>query len=151
MVASSIWVRIGRYNMPFANTQLAGLNLGIFDGCFTPFPTPFGPIPILIPYPNITMPMMSIPSQFKMFTLCMPNHNLMTIAPMSMGDNMGILLNPLSACVMGPTRHLIGSFKTLIGGLPATKFLSPTGQNGMSPGAFGMTLSPCQLKLCFWG
>jgi hypothetical protein len=133
--------------MPFANTQLGGLNLGLFDVCLTPIPTPVGPIPVPIPYPNITMPMMSIPSQLKMFTLCMPNHNLMTIAPMSMGDNAGIMLNPLSACVMGPTRHLLGSFKTLIGGLPATKMLGLTGHNGLSPGAFGMTLAPCQLKM----
>lgn len=130
----------------FANTQMGGLNFAFPDVCLTPIPTPVGPIPVPIPYPNISMPMMSIPSQFKMFTLCMPNHNLLTIAPMSMGDNAGLMMNPLSASVMGPTRHLLGSFKTMIGGLPATRMLSLSGQNGISPGSFGLSLAPCQVK-----
>jgi hypothetical protein len=135
----------------FANTQMFGLNFAFPNPCFTPIITPVGPIPVLIPYPNISMPTMCIPSQFKMFTLCMPNHNLLSIAPMSMGDNLGLLLNPLSASVMGPTRHLLGSFKTMIGGLPATRMLSLSGQNGISPGAFGLSLAPSQLKTLIFG
>lgn len=133
--------------MPFANTQLGGMNLAFPDVCLTPIPTPVGPVPIPIPYPNISMPMTAIPSQFKVFTLCMPNHNNMTIAPMSNGDNVGVNMNPLSGMVMGPTRHMIGSFKNMIGGLPATKMLDISGQNGMSPGAVGAELIPCQVKL----
>jgi len=132
--------------MPFANTQMGGMNMAFPDVCLTPIPTPVGPIPIPIPYPNISMPLASIPSQFKVFTLCMPNHNLMTIAPMSLGDIPGLMMNPLSGMVMGPSRHLLGSFKTLVGGLPATKMLAFCGQNGISPGAFGITLVPCQFK-----
>lgn len=133
--------------MPFANTQLGGMNFAFPDVCLTPIPTPVGPVPVPIPYPNISMPMTAIPSQFKVFTLAMPNHNLMTIAPMSMGDNAGLMMNPLSGLVMGPTRHLLGSFKTFFGGLPATRMLSLSGQNGVSPGAFGAELVPCQFKL----
>jgi hypothetical protein len=133
--------------MPFANTQMGGMNFAFPDVCLTPIPTPVGPVPVPIPYPNISMPLTAIPSQFKTFTLCMPNHNLMTMVPMSNGDNAGLMMNPLSGMVMGPSRHLIGSFKTLIGGLPTTKFLSPSGQNGILPGSFGMTLVPCQFKV----
>lgn len=133
----------------FVNAQgpIPALNLAFPDVCLTPIPTPVGPIPVPIPYPNISMAVMGIPSQVKVLTLAMPVHNLMTIVPMSNGDNTGLMMNPLSGMVMGPTRHLLGSFKTLIGGLPATKMLSLTGQNGMSPGAFGMTLSPSQVKV----
>jgi hypothetical protein len=53
----------------------------------------------------------------------------------------------MSGMVMGPTKHLMGSVKTMFGGLPVTKMLSPTGQNGMSPGAFGASLAPSQVKL----
>ncbi len=133
--------------MVFANTQMMGLNLAFPDICLTPIPTPVGPIPIPIPYPNISMPMTAIPSQFKVLTLCMPNHNLMTIAPMSLGDMTGLMMNPLSGMIMGPTRHLLGSFKTLIGGLPATKMLSLSGQNGIMPGSFGLALAPSQVKV----
>ena len=131
----------------FAKTQMGGLDFAMPDVCLTPIPSPVGPIPVPIPYPNISIPMMAIPTQFKVLTVCMPNHNLMTITPMSNGDNSGLMMNPLSAMVMGPSRNLIGSFKTFIGGMPATTMLKPTGQNGVSPGAFGMSLAPSQVKL----
>lgn len=127
--------------MPFANTQMMGLNMAFPDVCLTP------PFAVPVPYPNLTMPMMAIPSQFKTYTLAMPNHNLMTIIPLSMGDNTGVMLNPVSGMVMGPTRALLGSFKTLIGGAPASKMLGMTGQNGISPGSIGFTLVPSQTKL----
>jgi hypothetical protein len=129
--------------MVFANTQMGGLDFAFPDVCNTP--TPVGPIPI--PYPNLAMPLTAIPSQFKVLITCMPAHNLGTTVPMSNGDNPGVAVNPISGMVMGPTRHLMGSIKTMIGGMPATKMLSPTGQNGMSPGAFGMTLAPSQVKV----
>ncbi len=117
------------------------------DVCLTPIPSPAGPIPTPIPYPNIALPMMAIPSQFKVLILAMPAHNLMTITPMSNGDNGGVMMNPMSGMVMGPCKHLMGSMKVLYGGLPVTKMLNPTGQNGMSPGAFGASLAPSQIKV----
>jgi len=129
--------------MVFANTQMAGLNLAFPDVCLTP--TPVGPVPI--PYPNIALPMTAIPSVFNVLIMAMPAHNLMTTTPLSNGDNVGVSMNPISGMVMGPSRHLLGSFKTLVGGMPATKMLNPTGQNGMSPGAFGVSLAPSQVKV----
>lgn len=131
----------------FAKTQMAGLDFAMPDVCLTPIPSPAGPIPTPLPYPNMALPMTAIPSQFKVFTMAMPNHNLMTVTPMSNGDNVGVMMNPLSGMVMGPARNLLGSFKTMIGGLPATTMLKPAGQNGMSPGAFGVSLAPSQVKL----
>ncbi|HKM14850.1 MAG TPA: DUF4150 domain-containing protein [Marinospirillum sp.] len=129
--------------MVFATTQMGGLNLGFPDVCITPV----GPIPTPIPYPNIALPMTAIPSQFKVLTLAMPNHNMMTITPMSIGDNAGVLLNPASGMVMGSQRQLLGSFKTFIGGMPSNKMLGMSGQNGFTPGAPGVTLVPSQVKL----
>jgi hypothetical protein len=77
----------------------------------------------------------------------MPAHNIMTVTPMSNGDNGGLMMNPMSGMVMGPCKHLMGSMKVLYGGLPVTKMLNPTGQNGMSPGAFGASLAPSQIKV----
>lgn len=137
--------------MVFALTQMGGMNLAFPDVCLTPVPTPAGPVPTPIPYPNTSTGMTAIPSQFKVLTLAMPNHNLLTTTPMSMGDNAGIYMNPLSGMVMGPTRHLLGSFKTFFGGLPASRMLSPSGQNGVSPGAFGAALLPSQVKVMVLG
>jgi hypothetical protein len=131
----------------FVKTNMGGLDFAMPDICLTPIPSPVGPIPVPIPYPNMALPMTAIPSQFNVMTVCMPNHNLMTITPMSNGDNGGVMMNPMSAMVMGPSRNLIGSMTTLVGGLPATTMLKPTGQNGISPGAFGMTLAPSQLTV----
>jgi hypothetical protein len=122
---------------------MAGFDFAMPDVCLTP--TPAGPIPI--PYPNIALPNTAIPSQFKVLILAMPAHNLMTVVPMSNGDNGGVNMNPMSGMVMGPRKHLMGSVKTLMGGMPVTKMLSPTGQNGLSPGAFGASLAPSQVKV----
>lgn len=131
----------------FVNTQMGGMHFAMPDVCLTPIPSPAGPIPTPIPYPNIAVPMTAIPSQIKVLILAMPAHNLMTITPMSNGDNAGVNMNPMSGMVMGPTKHLMGSIKVLYGGMPVTKMLSPTGQNGMSPGAFGASLVPSQIKV----
>lgn len=133
--------------MVFATTQMGGLNMAVPDVCLTPIPTPAGPVPVPIPYPNISIPMTAIPSQFKVLTMAMPNHNMMTITPMSNGDNAGLMMNPMSGMVMGPQRQLLGSIKTLIGGMPANKMLGLSGQNGLMPGAYGATLAPSQVKL----
>jgi hypothetical protein len=127
----------------FAKTQMGGLDFAMPDVCLTPVP----PVVVPIPYPNISVPTTAIPSQVKVLTLAMPNHNLMTITPMTNGDNGGVNMNPMSGMVMGPSKQLMGSVKTFIGGMPATMMLRPTGQNGMSPGAFGASLVPSQVKL----
>lgn len=133
--------------MPFATTQMGGIHFAMPDVCLTPIPSPAGPIPTPIPYPNTAMPNMAIPSQVKVFTVAMPNHNLGTVIPISNGDQAGTMMNPVSGMIMGPSRHLMGSVKTLIGGMPAVKMLMPTGQNGVIPGAMGSSLAPSQTKM----
>jgi hypothetical protein len=129
----------------FANCSLGGMDFGFPDVCLTP--TPVGPIPI--PYPNMAMLPTALPptASLKHLISAMPAHNLMTTIPMSMGDNAGVNLGVASGMVMGPCRNLMGSTKVLIGGMPATKMTSMTGQNGMSMNAPGMTLVPAQFKV----
>lgn len=137
----------------FATAQgpIPAINLAFPDVCLTPIPTPVGPIPVPLPYPNISMAVTAIPSQFRVLITGMPAHNLMTITPFSNGDNVGVMMNPLSGMVMGPSRSLMGSFKTIFSCFPVTKMLMPAGQNGISPGAFGLTLSPSQVRLMVLG
>jgi len=77
----------------------------------------------------------------------MPAHNLRTQVPISQGDNAGVAGGIASGMVMGPSKHLMGSFGVIYEGFPATKMTSLTGQNGMSLNAPGMTLVPAQFKV----
>jgi hypothetical protein len=132
----------------FANCQMGGMNMGMPDVCLTPIPSPAGPIPTPIPYPNISLGPTAIPPTacLKVLLMAGPAHNLMTTVPMSMGDNAGLMMGVMSGMVMGPTRHMLGSFGVLYGGMPATKMTSMTGQNGMSLNIPGVTLVPAQFK-----
>ncbi|SFC18941.1 protein of unknown function [Marinospirillum celere] len=137
--------------MVFATTQMGGMNLAFPDVCLTPIPSPAGPIPTPIPYPNTAMPNTAIPSQMKVLTMAMLNHNMTTITPMSQGDNAGTNLNPVSGLVMGPQKQLMGSKKVFMGGMPANRMLGTSAQNGPTPGAMGVTLAPSQTKLMLLG
>jgi hypothetical protein len=133
----------------FANCQMGGVNNAMPDVCLTPIPTPAGPVPTPIPYPNIAMGPTAIPPTtcLKVLLSGMPAHNMMTTIPMSNGDNAGVNMGVLSGMVMGPCRHMMGSFSVLMGGSPATKLTSMTGQNGMSLNVPGMTIAPAQVKV----
>lgn len=72
---------------------------------------------------------------------------MMTVTPISNGDNPGVAMGVVSGMVMGPHTAMMGSTNVLIGGPPATKMAMPTKQNGMSPNTVGMTISPSQIRL----
>jgi hypothetical protein len=115
------------------------------DVCLTPAPP--SPAPVPIPYPNIGLGPTAIPTQVKMLVLGMPVHNLTTQKPISNGDNVGVSLGVASGMVMGPVSAAVGSTVLFVGGPPANGMANPTKQNGLSPNAVGMTLSPSQPKL----
>ena len=127
----------------FANTMMGGMNMAFPDVCNTP--TPVGPVPI--PYPNMSTGMTRVPPAFKVFMGGTPAHNMGTTGTISNGDNAGVALGVASGMVMGPDRHLMGSFPVLLQGQPATKMTSMTGQNGMSLNVPGASLVPSQVKV----
>ncbi len=109
----------------FANTQMMGMDMAFPDVCLTPAV----PSPIPIPYPNMAMGPTAIPNQFATLVLGAPMHNLGTTTPMTNGDNAGVAMGVASGTVMGPSRHMLGSFTTLIQGMPATRLTSMSLQN----------------------
>jgi len=125
----------------FANTQMMGMDMAFPDVCLTP--TPAGPVPI--PYPNIAMGPTAVPSQVKVLIVAAPAHNLATTTPLTNGDNAGVATGVASGMVMGPSRHLTGSFKVLLGGMPASKMTSVSLQN--STNAPGCRIVPSQPKV----
>ena len=122
----------------FANTQMMGMDMAMPDVCLTPA----GPAVVPVPYPNIAMGATAIPSQTNVLIMAMPAHNLATIIPMTNGDNAGVMMGVASGTVMGPSRHLTGSFSVLLGGMPATRLTSMSLQN--STNAPGCRLVPSQ-------
>jgi len=127
----------------FANSMMGGMNFAFPDVCKTP--SPVGPIPI--PYPNMSMGMTRVPPCFKVFMGGTPAHNMNTMGTISNGDNAGVAGGVASQMVMGPDRHMMGSFGVFLQGMPATKVTSMTGQNGMSLNVPGLSLAPSQYKV----
>ncbi|MBL9027107.1 MAG: DUF4150 domain-containing protein [Myxococcales bacterium] len=122
----------------FGNSQMGGVNIGFPDICKTPPMIP-------IPYPNISFGPTGFPPAFKIFWMCTPSHNIMTMPMFSVGDTPGLLLGLISQTVMAPTRHIIGAFTMLLMGLPATRMTTVNIQNLLnSP---GMTVVPSQFKV----
>jgi hypothetical protein len=122
----------------FANCQMMGMDMAFPDVCLTPAV----PAPIPIPYPNIAMGPMAIPSQVKIFIMAMPAHNLTTQVPMTNGDNAGLATGVASGTVMGPSKHLTGAFTVLYCGAPATRLTSMSLQNNTN--APGCRIVPSQ-------
>lgn len=125
----------------FANAQMMGMDMGFPDVCLTPMV----PAPVPIPYPNIAMGPMGVGAAVKVMFGGTPAHNLMTVIPLTNGDNAGVALGVASGLVMGPSRHLTGAFTVLVGGAPATRVTSMSLQNGTNcPGA---RIVPSQVKV----
>ena len=133
----------------FANCQMGGQNMATPDVCITPIPSPAGPVPTPIPYPNIAVVPTALPPSAALMVLVSgaPGHNMMTQAPMSNGDNAGVNMGVMSGMVMGPCRHMMGSVGVFFMGSPVTKMASPVGQNGASLNALGNTLAPSQVRV----
>ncbi len=133
----------------FANCSLGGMNMAMPDVCLTPVPSPAGPVPTPIPYPNIAQLMMALPPSCNVrhFTSMMPTHHLMTTIPMSNGDEAGCMPGGvMSGMIIGPSRHIKGSVKVFSGGMPCTRMLDTTMQN-MTNAMGGMTIVPSQIKV----
>ncbi|KYF77205.1 type VI secretion protein [Sorangium cellulosum] len=131
----------------FVNTQMGGVNTGFPDVCLTPAPP--APAPVPVPYPNIATGVMGTPAVYNVLTSCAPTHNLGTVIPLSNGDNAGVATGVASGTVMGPCRHVTGSFTVLVGGMPLTKLTSMSIQN--STNCPGMRVAPSQVTVLSLG
>lgn len=125
----------------FANTQMMGMDVGFPDVCLTP--SPAGPVPV--PYPNISAAPMGVSAVYNVLFMCAPAHNMGTTVPLTNGDNAGVATGVASGVVMGPSRHLTGSFTVLVGGMPATRMGSMSLQN--STNCVGARVAPSQVKV----
>lgn len=133
----------------FALSMGVGSDLCFPDVCLTP--SPVGPVPI--PYPNIAMSAATLPAAFTVLTECTPTLNMMSKGLVSMGDQPGVALGVVSHLEAGQTSYEVGCFTIMIGGAPAQRLTSVTGQNcmGVMPNGVGVCLVPSQVTLLTLG
>jgi hypothetical protein len=74
-----------------------------------------------------------------------PAHTLASSIPMTSGDEAGVMLGAVSQTIKGPARHLTGSAKVILAGMPATRLTSPSTHNHNN--GFGVRSTPSQLKV----
>ncbi|MBA58304.1 MAG: hypothetical protein CMQ40_03940 [Gammaproteobacteria bacterium] len=129
----------------FCKTQLPSMSLAFPDICNVV--TPAGPVPT--PFPNIAMSNLAIPNVLNHFITAMPVHNLATVTPISSGNEASAPLGGVvSSRFIGPQRNLLGSFRTFFGGMPTTRMLDVSTQNGTIANIpAGLNLTPSQVKV----
>jgi hypothetical protein len=127
----------------FANNNLGVLNFGFPDVCLVPV----GPVPVPTPFPNLVFSTTHIPSVFNVIIGGGLAENLLTTGTVSLGDEAGVLLGLISHMVDSPDRPFLGSFKTLIGGIFATRLTTINGQNGLLPNTVGISITPAQFRV----
>ncbi|MDL2408873.1 DUF4150 domain-containing protein [Rhizobium calliandrae] len=128
--------------MPFVNSQgpIPGMDFSVPDVYLQP--TPAGPNPVT--FFSRGMRATEIPTNFRFLISCMPSHNMMNLAPVTIsGPGPGAT----SGMVCSNSRNVKGSLKLIIQAAPATRALmDPTVQNGVTPNSVGATIVPSQVR-----
>ena len=132
----------------FALSMGVGMDMCFPDVCLTP-----APAPTPIPYPNTAMSASTMPMAFTVLTECTPTLNMMSKGLVSMGDQPGVAMGAVSHLVAGQTSYMVGCFTIMMGGAPAQRLTSVTGQNclGVMPNGPGVCLVPSQVTLLTLG
>lgn len=133
----------------FMLTQGAGTNFAFPDVCTTPY----GPATVPTPYPNTLMTATTAPAAYNVLTDCMPSLNQMSQGLVSVGDQPGVLLGVADGSISGGNFYVVGCLTILVGGAPAQRLTSVTGQNaiGKMPNAPGATIAPSQVTVLTLG
>ena len=133
----------------FVLTMGSGMNMGFPDVCKTP--TPAGPVPI--PYPNIAITSTTSPVVPNITVDCMPVINQLSFGMVSQGDEAGVAGGVVDNMICGQTCYNVGCSTITMGGAPAQRLTSITGQNAMGvlPNTVGACLAPSQTTVLTLG
>jgi carboxyl-terminal processing protease len=107
-----------------ASNRGAGGTVGFPDVCLTPAV----PAPIPVPYPNLGLNAMAAPFSPNVLITGMPALNLMSMIPMTSGDEGGVA-HPM---IKGPARFTMGNPIVKVNYLPAISLTCPTTGNNMN-------------------
>jgi hypothetical protein len=107
-----------------AKTQAGGMCMAFPDVCLTPTPAP-----VPIPYPNMSLHPIAVGFVPNVLVTCAPAHNMMTITPITLGDQPGVNMGVASGTVMAPCRNVTAAFTVICGCAPMTRMTSASIQN----------------------
>jgi hypothetical protein len=126
----------------------AGTDMAFPDVCLTPMPAPTP-----VPYPNTAMSATTSPTAANVLTECTPTLNMTSKGLVSLGDQAGIMLGAVSHIMSGQTSYNVGCFTIMVGGAPAQRLTSVTGQNCMAvlPNSVGSCIAPSQVTVLALG
>jgi len=132
----------------FALSMGVGMDMCFPDTCLTPVPAPTP-----IPYPNMAMSASTAPMAYTVLTECTPTLNMASKGLVSVGDQAGVAMGAVSHIVGGQTSYNVGCFTIMIGGAPAQRLTSVTGQNcmGVMANGVGLCIVPSQTTLLTLG
>lgn len=110
-------------------------------------PTPAGPVPT--PFVNMGTTQMADPGGLvnKVLLVNMPAMNQASKIAMTNGNQPGSIGGVASNKIMGQVQFLNGSVKVMVGGKPAVRVGTMTGQNGAPVNAVGSVVKPSQTKV----
>ncbi|MNO80808.1 hypothetical protein D3C76_720280 [compost metagenome] len=123
----------------FANSQAGGTDSAAPDTCLTP------PLPAPVAYGNTASGNSAVPNVPNVLLGGGPAHNMGTVVPQTNGDSPGVAGGVASGTVMGPSRHVTGSYSVILQGMPVTRMTSTSQQN--STNATGSRSAPSQGKV----
>jgi hypothetical protein len=126
-----------------------GMDMAFPDVCLTPV----GPVVVPVPYPNTAMSVTTAPMVANVLVECTPGLNMMSKGLVSLGDQAGVLLGVASHMEAGQTSYMVGCATIMVGGSPAQRLTSVTGQNclGVLPNAVGACIAPSQVTVLTLG
>ncbi|MDR2669488.1 MAG: DUF4150 domain-containing protein [Desulfovibrio sp.] len=126
-----------------------GTDLAFPDVCLTPV----GPAVVPMPYPNTAVSAATAPVVPNVLVECTPALNMMSKGLVSMGDEAGVLLGAVSHMMSGQTSYDVGCFTIMVGGAPAQRLTSVTGQNCLAvlPNSVGACIAPSQATVLTLG
>jgi hypothetical protein len=119
-----------------------GQNMAFPDVCLTPA----GPAVVPVPYPNTSMSSASSPVVSNVLVECTPALNQTSKGQVSMGDQAGVQMGVASHTISGQTSYNVGCSTIKVGGAPAQRLTSVTGQNCLAvmPNCVGACVAPSQ-------
>ena len=110
-------------------TTGAGMSYAYPDCCYMPVVTAAGTIPTPTPLPNLSYSAVASPSVDDVTIDCMPAVNNLSYDAISSGDETGTLGGLVSATFDGETMYMVGCVTITVGGAPAQRLASVTGNN----------------------
>mgnify|MGYP002629526155 FL=1 len=128
----------------YAATIQTGDIICYLDTCKTPAP-PAPSIPI--PYVNMAMTMMAMPTVTQVLVMGCPSLNLDSKISVSMADEPGVAGGVVSGSFIGECQFTSGSMKVTLKGKPAVRMMDPAKSN--KGNCFGSMMTPSQALVIF--